>query len=157
MMTKKDNDHERSSILGDAVTSMRQIARTPKPIEHLTDTELQIAVYGEDWFREDSLVRVLTPDRRKDLRYRLGLQANQLSAEALHIDTLAAPYNVPCPVCLAFALAPCMSEPRDPSTLSSLKPMGVYGPNARVIGDPHPERQEHYDKNPGMRVTATRS
>lgn len=70
---------------------------------------------------------------------------------AFAIDTSKPPYEVPCPVCLAFALGPCMSKRREQS---NEYPYMKFPKDARVLPTPHPERQTHWEQNPLYRVRA---
>ena len=121
-----------------------------KPIEELNDAELYTAVYGENVVPSAAMIPIQTPEWRENMRNRLR---QQISAELLNIDTLSLPYNVPCPVCLAFALGPCMNMPRVPC---EEHPYMKFPTAARVIGDPHNERWSHYHEHPEFRVQATR-
>jgi len=70
--------------------------------------------------------------------------------EGFFIDRSKPPYEVPCPMCLAYALEACHDRPKEFIRGRGLK----YPPEARVIEWPHVERQEHWEKNPWMRVKA---
>jgi len=87
-------------------------------------------------------------------------------SESFTIDLSQPPYEVPCPVCFAFALEPCRTEPReftpaDPEA-SILKPWLASGgfswpASSRKIHEPHPARWEHWRDHPEYRVKAIRT
>lgn len=80
--------------------------------------------------------------------------------DAFTVDSSLAPYNVPCPVCSAYALEACRDQERDrrPRHLrvSLGLPADPWPPGSRIERLPHPERQRHWDQNPGIRVTVIR-
>lgn len=120
----------------------------PKTIDELSDAELLTSIYGEHSTHPKALVRILTDAERLSYRERLKISARQISAKHLGIDTKGPPFEVPCPACFAFALAPCMTEPRG-------DPGFRFPETARVVDGWHSERMVAWEKNPEIRVKVT--
>ena len=67
------------------------------------------------------------------------------------IDLSKPPYEVPCPVCLAFALEPCRSEQKVLRQFG-VRLTGAWPAKAAVLEVPHAERREHWERHPEYRV-----
>jgi hypothetical protein len=80
---------------------------------------------------------------------------------AFQVDIHLPPYNVPCPVCSAYALEACRDQARDRRPRWLLMQLGLpedpWPPGSRIERVPHPERQKHWAENPGIRVQAWKS
>ena len=71
------------------------------------------------------------------------------------IDPAAPPHEVPCPLCRASAGEPCRDRSRP---VAGGRYPGLPGawPMGSMMVAPHPERQEHWMKNPAYRVKFTK-
>ena len=70
------------------------------------------------------------------------------------IDTSQAPYTVPCPTCLAFALEACRHERRRDERQTVVGPVpGPWPATSRMVKAPHAARHRHWAEHPEYRVT----
>ena len=83
------------------------------------------------------------------------------AGESFAVDCSAPPYEVPCPVCSAYALEACHDQARDRTPRWMRKKLGLpedpWPEGSKIIRDAHEERWTHWRQNPGMRVKATKS
>jgi hypothetical protein len=71
------------------------------------------------------------------------------------IDLSKPPYEVPCPVCYAYALAPCRSERRRVDEFGyPYRLMRGEKPPGKVLEQPHSERWKHWRDHPEFRARA---
>lgn len=72
------------------------------------------------------------------------------------IDLSAPPYQVPCPVCKAFAMAPCRTETYQPGLVAQSRALGreLEQPGS-VMAEPHDVRWAHWGLSPHLRVKVT--
>jgi hypothetical protein len=72
------------------------------------------------------------------------------------IDTSQAPYTVPCPTCLAFALEACRHERRRDERQTVVGPIpGPWPSTSRMVKAPHAARHRHWAERPEYRVVRT--
>jgi hypothetical protein len=67
---------------------------------------------------------------------------------AFTVDSSKPPYEVPCPICNAYALDACRNKPR------SRIPGERWPPDAKILREAHPERRSHWEAHPEYRVRA---
>lgn len=81
-----------------------------------------------------------------------------MTASEATIDLSQAPYTVPCPMCLAFALEPCRESRRvwvvDGQSMAGGRLRWPEVSPLRLV--PHDARQRHWEEHPEFRVTPIR-
>lgn len=76
----------------------------------------------------------------------------RMAQDHLSLDLSAPPHDVPCPVCFAFALEPCRTEPRLPPEEGSVFPRPGKWPDTSLLRAPHDERALHREAHPEFAV-----
>jgi hypothetical protein len=72
------------------------------------------------------------------------------------INLSAPPYQVPCPVCKAFAMAPCRTDQYQPGLIQQSRALGreLVQPGT-IMPEPHDVRWAHWGLSPHLRVKVT--
>lgn len=91
--------------------------------------------------------RIMLEDKRDKMAAEIMVAQN---AVPFTLDTSKPPYEVPCPKCGANALGPCKSKSKPEDRYPGMK----FPADARILREPHPERQQSWDEHPLWRVRA---